>query len=117
MIRMRFAVVLGGAVLIASCNQKPEDVANGDDPIKALSAPVESQKYNNVYWGRVSTSDPALWQKALGFCAQAKGGEYPTCQVVQTIDAYNKMAAPPPKSPDQPLTVDTGPASSRRPKP
>lgn len=115
MMTSRLAIVAFAAVLGLACRQSEEALANGDDPLKALSASVESQKYNNVYWGRVSTNDPKLWQQALAFCNRAKGGEYPTCNTVKTVAAYQQMAAPPSQSPDQSLSVDT--AASPRAKP
>lgn len=46
------SVVLAGAflLLLAGCTEAPEDIANGDDPLKALTVGATSTRYDGPYW-------------------------------------------------------------------
>jgi hypothetical protein len=61
------------------------DVANGDDPLRALAAPVQSTRYTSAYWQTRAGQDPALWQKAVTYCdaqRSAAQGTKPNCGAV-----------------------------------
>ena len=69
------------------------DVANGDDPLVALTVPVQSTRYTSTYWQTRAGQDPALWQQAVSYCdaqRSAVQGTKPNCGAV--YDAQFEIA-------------------------
>ena len=75
---------LGAAVAgaTASCAPRPEDVANGDDPIRALAAPVRSSRYAGPYWAAQRRLDSPVWRRAVAYCTAERAPESPNCDPV-----------------------------------
>ena len=92
----RLALIL----LVLSCRESPEDVANGPDPLRALAQHVESSRYGPEYWKGVAERDPTLWSKATEFCGRRDADEYPTCASVKMVEFFraNTQPARPPDS-------------------
>lgn len=58
---------------VASCKSKQDqqaDLANGDDPLQALTANVQSTRYGTAYWTQQSDSNTETWRKAKEYCAR-----------------------------------------------
>lgn len=72
------------ALLAGSCTA--EGVANGDDPIRALSASSSSTRYGELYWRQQLVEDSDVWQRAIAYCkpgdAYRDYGKYPNCSLV-----------------------------------
>ena len=68
-----------------ACQPTQEELANGDDPIAALSSTVESSRYGPKYWSEQMTADSETWTKALEYCAPAEHANYPNCEVVASV--------------------------------
>lgn len=100
----RFAAVLiAGLFFTASgaCHKAPDDVANGDDPLAALTVTAESRRYDEQYW-RVheQSSDSAqhqLYSQAVAYCSRkdvAIDGAKPNCRPVRTVAALQLHGDP-----------------------
>lgn len=82
------ALALWGVLLAAStgvigaCQPKPEDVANGDDPIAALEAPVRSTRYDGPYWQQQRLAGSDVWRRAVDACAGEQATQRPNCEPV-----------------------------------
>lgn len=89
------SVVLAGTflLLLAGCAETPEDIANGDDPLKALAVGATSTRYNGPYWMRQRSAAPALYRDALAYCTAHPDGEKPNCApVVATARFFESKA-------------------------
>ena len=74
-------------------------VANGDDPLAALTVDVESTRYTTRYWATQADSNPALWSKAQAYCEQqraASSGQKVNCGAVLAakFERGGRSAAP-----------------------
>src|SRR5262245_4493811 len=83
--RVRSAWPWSAALLVLSvaCAPSPEQIANGEDPLRALEVSVASTKYNSAYWGEESHNATLLWTEALEKCSDAKWSTTPNCVVVR----------------------------------
>lgn len=81
---MRPTLVVAGALLltILACTPKPEDIANGDDPMKALAVTARSTRYDRAYWSGQRRSRSAVWTRAVSYCESRGTGESPNCEPV-----------------------------------
>ena len=79
----RPSAVLAGAMLTAACGAVSDaDIANGDDPMRALEVQPLSSRYNSTYWQTQAERNPALWNRAVTFCEahrNAAEGAKPNC--------------------------------------
>lgn len=94
------AAVLG-VVLYAACGKSNAEVANGADPLKALTVPHPSDKYGSQYWTQKSVAEPGLWTEAVSFCEGRTGNEYPNCAVVHQVRLIEQMSRMPKDRPNQ----------------
>ncbi len=78
----RFSVVAGTVALLAGCAPRPQDVADGDDPIKALASSAPSTRYQGPYWVEQRRTKSDVWQQAVAYCTPERVREYPNCQPV-----------------------------------
>ena len=82
------AAALALLPLLGGCRTASEaDVANGDDPMKALAVSAPSTRYKAGYWQTQADQDPALWQRAVSYCDQQKvagQGSKPNCSAVES---------------------------------
>ena len=73
---------LAATLVLGGCAPKPEDVANGDDPIKALTVSVRSTRYEGPYWSEQRRMRSATWQQAVAYCTPDRVREHPNCEPV-----------------------------------
>ncbi|MBX6330904.1 MAG: hypothetical protein IRY91_03550 [Gemmatimonadaceae bacterium] len=78
----RITLLAALAVIGLSCAPKPEAVANGDDPIAALSVPVRSSRYEGPYWAEQRRLHSAVWTRALAYCTPTRAIDHPNCEPV-----------------------------------
>ena len=72
------AVVL----LLTGCKPSQEDIANGDDPVAALSATVRSTRYDAPYWAEQRRTQTPVWRQATALCTAERAPQHPNCQPV-----------------------------------
>ena len=77
-----WSVLLGAALGAVACQSKPEDVANGDDPIAALAAPVRSTRYDGPYWQQQRLAASDVWKRAVAACTPDQTPQRPNCEPV-----------------------------------
>lgn len=82
----------------AGCRENAADIANGDDPLRALTVPVRSERYTTTYWTQVSIRDAELWTQAVAYC-EDRIMDYPNCEAVRHVDMLERMSRPPEESP------------------
>lgn len=91
------AVVLVASLVTAQgCQSRADretDIANGDDPLAALTVYAVSSRYTMAYWLTQAQTDTALWGTARTYCAQQRSaaqGAKPNCAAV--YDAEFELA-------------------------
>lgn len=102
------AFLLLVALAVHACGQSDADVANGDDPIKALAVPHVSERYNIAYWTQTMELDEDLWTRAVRLCEGLEGDlrENPNCHAVLQVKQFEQV----PEIPlDQPRTFSLTP--------
>lgn len=100
---------------ITGCAASDEDIANGDDPLAALTVPHRSERYTTTYWRYTTRDDPELWASAVDYC-EDKRADYPNCEAVRSVAIMERMTEPPEDRPnDFSLTIpqDDEPDTSR----
>lgn len=98
-----YRLILLVAFAVPACAQSEAEVANGDDPMKALAVPHVSERYNAAYWAQTQDFDEDLWTRAVSFCEGLGGDlrENPNCHAVLQVRAFERV----PEVPlDQPRT-------------
>ena len=97
--RFLSTLVLAGALLVqAGCSESPEDIANGDDPIKALTVGAASTRYDGSYWLYQREADPPIYQEAVSYCKDQSLAEKPNCAVVMAAHRFaTSLERPAPK--------------------
>ena len=70
---------------LASCSPSQEDIANGDDPIAALGATVESSRYGQKFWQQEKTAASSTWSAAIEYCTPAGRADFPNCKTVNLV--------------------------------
>lgn len=87
-------------ILTSGCKSQQDqqaDIANGPDPIAALSADVESTRYGSAYWSAQSDSNTPLWRRAKDFCAAnavTASGQKVNCGAVMTVSGTETIRHP-----------------------
>jgi hypothetical protein len=69
-LRRIVALVAVGCAL-GGCDSEADrqaELANGDDPLKALGATVESTRYTAAFWTQQADSNPSLFARARAVC-------------------------------------------------
>lgn len=89
---MRPAPAVTAALLLAisACAPKPEDIANGDDPMKALAVSVRSTRYDRAYWSEQRRSQSAAWTQAVSYCEPRGTADFPNCEPVSENAAADR---------------------------
>jgi hypothetical protein len=96
---------------LLGCRETDADIADGDDPLRALTVPHRSERYTTTYWTQKSASDAGLWAQAVDYCADKTTGDYPNCDAVRHVDMLEKRSHLPADRPDTfRLTVPQAPA-------
>lgn len=86
-------VALFGWLSLAGCAASNEDIANGDDPLEALSVPHRSDRYTTTYWTYTKRGDPELWAQAVEYCRD-KTADYPNCETVRQVQIIDPGQLP-----------------------
>lgn len=103
--RAGLAVVLA-SLLTVGCVDRDEAIANGDDPLRALTVAHRSDRYGSTYWTQKSTADSALWAQAVAYCEGRADGDHPNCDAVRQVQVLQGMSDTPEDRPnDFRLTV------------
>jgi hypothetical protein len=90
---LELAAILAGIVLGAACRSQAEreaDIANGDDPVAALSVSAPSARYTTRYWLTQAEQDAAVWSRAAAYCREQRAaaqGTKPNCAAVYEAES------------------------------
>ena len=95
-----------GAVLLVSllgigCEESDAEIANGDDPLRALTVPHRSSRYGSTFWTQKSVADSPLWAKAVASCEGKDEGDHPNCDAVRHVQMIERMSRPPEDRPNE----------------
>ncbi len=88
-------IVLPLLLLTSACGPTNEDIANGDDPIKALKVTAQSTRYAGDFWVREHEQNPERFQEAISFCEAKEYADYPNCRAVVQARAVVEAAESP----------------------
>ena len=80
--RRLVAIPVVALLAVASCAPEPEDVANGDDPMRALTVSARSTRYDRAYWSGQRRGASAVWHQAASYCRSRGAIEFPNCEPV-----------------------------------
>jgi hypothetical protein len=103
---------------IVGCAPSEADIAEGDDPLAALTVPHRSERYSTTFWTRASVDDADLFARALAYCEEHDDADHPNCDPVRQVDRLERASRLPEDRPDTfSLTVpqSAGRDTSRRP--
>lgn len=102
----RYPIFLLLSMLFVGCSESAADVANGDDPLRALAVSQRSERYETSFWTQTSKGDAALWRRATEYCEGKNDGDHPNCAAVRHVQMMDRMSRPPEDRPnDFRLTV------------
>lgn len=91
--------ILAALVLaLVGCRETDEDIANGDDPLRALTVPHRSDRYTTTYWTQASLRDRELWEEAVAYC-EDRIADHPNCEAVRYVDMLERRSRLPEESP------------------
>jgi len=79
-------------LLAAGCVDTEEEIANGDDPLRALTVAHRSDRYTSTYWTQKSSADSTLWAQAVAYCEGRESGDHPNCDAVRQVQAVQQMS-------------------------
>jgi hypothetical protein len=79
-------------VLAVGCLDSAEAIANGGDPLRALTVAHRSDRYTSTYWTQMSTTDSPLWEQAVEYCEGRTSGDHPNCDAVRQVQAVEQMS-------------------------
>lgn len=85
MTRETLIVPLLVGLSLVGCKPSQEDVANGNDPIRSLSATVQSTRYGPPYWAEQRRVKSGSWQQAVAYCTPDRRREFPNCPTVSNL--------------------------------
>jgi hypothetical protein len=93
---LAFGLFLAGAA--AGCQPTAADIADGDDPLEALTAGVLSTRYDGRYWLHQRSATPEVFGPALTYCKAHSLAERPNCQAVMAAWRFaESLERPAPK--------------------
>jgi hypothetical protein len=102
------------SVAVIGCREDEADIANGDDPLRALTVTHKSERYTTSYWTQKSVSDTTLWADAVEYCEDKIEGDHPNCDAVRYVKMIERQTKLPEDRPDtfrltvpQTITRDT----------
>lgn len=84
--------LLLACLLAVGCVDSEEAIANGDDPLRALTVAHRSDRYGSTYWTQTSASDTALWRQAVAYCEGRTSGDHPNCDAVHQVQVILEMS-------------------------
>lgn len=89
--RTRWWRAAGMLLVVAACRASDIDVANGADPLEALTVAAPTAKYQHEFWLAQAERRTVLWDSAYAYCAaywRHEDGSRPNCGHVKTADAW-----------------------------
>jgi hypothetical protein len=93
-------------LIVSGCGSSDAEIANGDDPLRALTVNHPLDRYSSSYWTRTMGEDAELWAKAVAYCEEHNDAEHPNCGAVRSARMMERMSRPPEDRPnDFRLTV------------
>lgn len=93
MLRLTLNLVVSLALFVG-CTPSSEELADGDDPIAALSSTAQSSRYGMKYWSEQRDGETEVWADALAFCEPAEAADYPNCKTVRTTRFHTRSKEP-----------------------
>ena len=100
MIAQRWLPFFVLSLSLAGCVETDEDVANGGDPILALSVGHPSYRYTSSYWTQTMGEDPELWAEAVAYCEENNDADHPNCDAVRGAQMMERLSRPPEDRPN-----------------
>ena len=88
------------SVAVIGCRENEADIANGDDPLRALTVAHKSERYTTSYWTQKSVSDTTLWADAVEYCEDKTEGDHPNCDAVRYVEMFERQSRLPEDRPD-----------------
>ena len=85
---------------VVGCIESDAAVAEGDDPLMALTVPHRSERYGTTYWTQKSMGDADLFATAVEYCADRNDGDHPNCEPVRYVDMIERQSRLPEDRPD-----------------
>jgi hypothetical protein len=82
---MRHLLTFLVAGALAGCAPRPEAIADGSDPLAALSVTVPTHRFDTAFWARQEHRQTALWRDARAFCLGRDRAVFPNCAHVQRV--------------------------------
>lgn len=79
-------------MLALGCVDTAEAIANGGDPLRALTVAHRSDRYTPTYWTQMSTADSPLWEQAVEYCERRTSGDHPNCDAARQVRAVEQMS-------------------------
>ena len=93
---LTISLFLAGATV--GCQPTEADIANGDDPIGALTVAALSTRYDGPYWLHQRSAVPGVFGRALTYCKAQSLTERPNCQAVMAAWRFaESLERPAPK--------------------
>ncbi len=103
-------LLLAGVAAAAACRPTAEAVAEGDDPLAALGAPVASARYDGGFWAREAHRESLTWKRARALCRERADESLPTCRTVTLVARWEEAPSLPPLPPLSPPSLGALPA-------
>ena len=103
--RFRFLAATVTTLAIAGCTSEADrqaNLANGDEPLAALAAAVESTRYTAAYWSQQADSNPTLFARARAYCDSqwaSNSGQKVNCAAVAAATFESSGRRTPPRRP------------------
>jgi len=97
-----FVLLLISALGCKSKESPEANIANGDDPLAALTVMVPTTRYGSAFWEAQSDSNTTLWQKAKTYCEQngvTGQGQKPNCGAVASVEYFEVSRHPERRTP------------------
>ena len=86
------------ASVAAGCQPTEADIADGDDPLEALTVAALSTRYDGPYWLHQRSALPDVFGQALTYCKAQSLTERPNCQAVMAASRFaESLERPAPK--------------------
>lgn len=89
---LRCSIVL---LVGSGCTASEAEIANGEDPLRALESEQLSGRYTSSFWGEQMSENPELWARATAYCDQHQGREHPNCAAVRYARTLEVNSRPP----------------------
>ena len=70
------------ALSVTACEPREQAIANGEDPLQALTVGAISERYDDAFWGQQRHDHPDLWTRAKAYCDGKDVGQHPNCRPV-----------------------------------